>query len=247
MLHSDHTILFISIIFILSGQVNAQNHAAGTGPGSLSEYIEKKHGLDQELINGIQFYQRNVQFRGDPCFPEDKLYPGSVTVKGTVYDNVYLKYNCYFQNIILKYTNLDGNDNLLILNNDHIDSFRLGTLCFTKKSFTAGDPLFYQVFRCGPVMLYVHWEKSSRKLNDYNRNYTNEYTKLIRRYFVTYEGQIRPVTGKKAFISILPDTLKRETKKYFKNQRLSLRSAGPSDIQQLADFLSSCYPEVTEN
>jgi hypothetical protein len=244
---SGYTFLIISAAVLLSGQVNAQDHDEGTDQDSLSEYIERKHGLDQELINGIQFYQRNVQFRGDPYFPEDKLYPGTVTVKGTVYDDVQLKYNCYFQDIILQYTNLDGNDNLLILNNEHIDSFRLGTCCFTRKSFMAGDPLYYQVFSFGPVTLYVHWEKSSRRLNYFYQNYTSEYTRLFRHYFVANAGQIRPLTGKMAFLSVLPDSLKKEAKKYFKKQRLSLRSAGPSDLQQLVDFLTGRYPEIAAN
>lgn len=132
MFSSPHQILFKSFLaFLLIGQAIAQPVKTSVPDlDSLSEYIQMKYGLDQDLFNGLQYYARFPLYNGDPFFPEDSFHKGSVTIRGVMYENVRLKYNSYSQYLILEYTDFQGRYNHLRLNNIHIDSFQLGSYHF---------------------------------------------------------------------------------------------------------------------
>ena len=159
------SIAFLAII--LSGPLMAQPlRSEGPDKDSLSRYIQMKYGLDQELFNGYQYYKRFLKYKGDPFFPEDSFYEGSVTIGGVEYEPVSLKYNSYSQYLILEYTDFKDRYNQLRLNNIHIDSFRLGTHRFQKLSLLSNEPLCYQEISSGSVACYIHWAKDIHATSD---------------------------------------------------------------------------------
>jgi hypothetical protein len=231
-------ILFSSFILLaLTGSVPAQlSQATPPEEDSLSWYIQMKYGLDQELINGFQYDKRNVQYKGDPFFPDDHFYKGSVTLEGITYDDVQLKYDSYSQQLILGYNDFKKQYNQLIINNIQVDSFSLGTYRF--KHIALSDPrmLFYQVFEAGPVTCYIHWKRDIHATHD-DLQYSHEYTVPIGTFYIGYMGKIHPVTNRKSFILVFPDTLQPEIKRYFRQQQLRLREVGPKEIQSLLNFI----------
>lgn len=229
------------LALILTGPIEAQQVKTGvTDSDSLSWYIQKKYGLDQELYNGFQYYERYVQYIGDPFFPENSFFKGSVTLRGIQYDDVHLKYDSYSQHLILEYNDFQNRYNQLILNSIHADSFQLGTSCFEKLSIYGEQPLFYQVLNSGPVTCYVHWMKDITSVS-YDFQHTHEFTAPIGKYYIRYRGQIQPFTNRKSFIAIFPESLHPEIKKYFRQNRLSFRKADFEDIQTLLDFVGSHF------
>ncbi len=229
-----HRLLFFLLFsFFLSGYLNAQpSGSADSGKDSLSGYIQMKYGLDQELFNGFQYYKRFVKYKGDPFFPEDSFYGGSVSIKGVEYDNVQLKYNSYSQYLILEYTDYQGRYNQLRLNNAQIDSFQLGEYSFQKLSLLDEDALFYQVINSGSVSCYIHWAKDIHATSD-DLQYTYEYTKPLSTNYVSYQGEIQTFSNRNSFLSIFPESMQAEIKKYFRQQRLSFREVDPGDIHNL--------------
>lgn len=243
---SPFQILLTSCVaLILNGHLSAQPlQPADPDTDSLSWYIQMKYGLDQELFNGFQYYERYVQYKGDPFFPENSFYMGSVTLKGIQYDDLQLKYDSYSQHLILEYTDFKNSYNQLIINSIHADSFRFGTYLFQKLSISGEEPVFYQVLNSGPVTCYVHWRKSITFLN-FDSQYTYKFTAPIGKYYIKYGGRIQPFTNRKSFISIFPDSLQPEIKRYCRHERLSLRKADSSDIQQILDFICSCNESLS--
>ena len=146
---SIQKILFsLSLILIITGNGSAQtSNSSIPEADSLSWYIQMKYGLDQELINGFQYYTRNVQYRGNPFFPDDIFYTGSVTLRGVKYDNVQLKYDNYSQYLILAYTDFKEQYNQLIINSIHVDSFRLGIYYFKNLAIAGQKERFYQLIK----------------------------------------------------------------------------------------------------
>jgi len=197
-----------------------------------------KYGLDQELFNGKQYYKRNVQYKGNPYFPEDAFYNGSVTLRGVRYDNVLLKYDSYSQQLILKYTDFKDRINLLIINNIHIDSFCLGTYCFQKLSLSDDRVQYHQVLNSGPVTCYIYWRREIHSLN-YDFQYTHEYTSPIGTYYIRYMGEFHPIANRKELLGVFPESIQPEIKKYFRQTQFRFREAGPKDIQNLLNFISS--------
>jgi len=234
-----HLLLTLSFVLILTGNSLAQpSNSEVPETDSLPRYIQMKYGLDQELINGFQYYKRNVQYKGHPYFPEDAFYKGSLTLKGVEYDNVQLKYDCYSQHLILKYTDFKERINLLIINSIHVDSFCLGTYCFQKLSLSGDRVLFHQVLDAGPVTCYIHWKREIHTL-DYDFQYTHEYSSPKGAYYIRFKDQITPFTNRKSFMSIFPESLQPEIKRYFRQQHFRFREAGPKEIQNLLNYISS--------
>jgi len=236
---SLHRILLLAVVaLILSGQMEAQPlGSADPDADSLERYIQIKYGLDQELVSGFQYYVRFPQYKGDPFFPEDAFFEGSVSLRGFQYNNVGLKYNSFSQSLILEYTDLLDGYNLLRLNNSHIDSFRLETFRFQKLSFFGEEPKFYQVLSSEHVRCYIHWRKDIQAINN-SIQHTHVYTGPQGTYYLDYEGRIQSFTNRKSFLSLFPVSMQAEIKEYFKRNHFSFRKAGPADIENLLIFIS---------
>jgi len=244
-LHRWFFLLFLS--FNLSGHLSAQPPKyQDSGKDSLSGYIQMKYGLDQELYNGFQYYKRYVNYKGDPFFPEDVFYDGSITIRGIEYDYVRLKYNSYSQFLVLEYTDFKGRYNQMRLSSIHIDSFQLGDYGFQKLSLLGEEPLFYQVFSAGTLTCYIHWAKDIHATSD-DLQYSYEYTKALGNYYVSYGEEVRTFNNRKSFISLFPDPVQGEIKKYFRSHSLSFREAGPGDIQKLIEYVSQVEETLSEH
>ena len=232
-------LLTLSFVLILTGNGSAQaSNSAVQKPDSLSWYIEMKYGLDQELFNGIQYYKTNVQYKGNPYFPEDVFYNGSVTLRGARYDNVKLKYDSYSQQLILNYTDFKDRVNLLIINSIHIDSFCLGISCFQKLSLSDDGVLFYQVIKAEPVSCYIYWRREIHSLN-YDFQYTHEYSSPIGKYYIRYLDEFHPIANRKELLGIFPASVQPELKRYLRQEHFRFRGAGPKELQNLLNFISS--------
>ncbi len=230
-------LLFLSLLLTGHGSAQTPNSAVQE-PDSLSRYIDMKYGLDQELFNGIQYYKTNVQYKGNPYFPEDVFYNGSVTLRGVKYGNVLLKYDSYSQQLILKYTDLKNRVNLLIINEIHVDSFCLGINCFQKLSLSDDGVLFYQVIEAGPVSCYIYWRREIHSTQD-DLQYSHEYTRPIGTYYIRYMDELYPIANRKEILGIFPESLQPELKRYLRQAHFRFREAGPKEIQNLLNFISS--------
>jgi len=225
------------IVITLTGTGRAQPlNSALPGKDSLSWYIDMKYGLDQELFNGLQYYKKYVNYKGDPFYPEGKFYKGSVTLKGITYDDVQLKYNCYTQQLILGYTDFKEQYNQLIINNIQVDSFSLGNYRFKNIALADQRVLIYQFMEAGPVNCYIHWRREIHATHD-DLRYSHEYTGPIRSFFIGYRGEFHPVDNRKTIIMIFPESIQPDIKKYFRREHLRISKANPGEIQDLLSFI----------
>jgi len=233
-------LLTIAYVLLLSGNCFSQSgNSVIPETDSLSDYIHMKYGLDQELINGTLYYVLNVQHKGHPFFPEDKFYKGSITLRGKLYDQVQLKYDNYSQYLILAYTDFEERYNQLIINSIHVDSFCLGIHRFQSLVIAGHAQRFYQLIESGPLTCYIHWNREVHTLDyDYEFKYTHEYSAPIGTYFIRYKNQIQAFSNRNSFISVFPESLHREIRKYFRQHKLLFRKAGPAEIQNLLNFVS---------
>ena len=233
----DRTIFLSILSFFLSLSLHAQSlRSPDPDSDSLSSYIQSKYGLDQELFNGFQYYKRFIKYKGDPFFPDDSFYEGSVSIGGEDYNQLRLKYNCFSQFLVLEYTDYQGRYNQLRLNTDHIDSFQLGSDYFRKLSLFGEEALFYQVFSSGPVSCYIHWKKMINATSD-DMQYSHEYSRPLRTYNINFRGEIQAFNNRKSFLSIFPESMAGEIKKYLRKVRFPFKEAAPDDIRNLMNYV----------
>lgn len=240
-------LLFSFIALSLHVQIAAQSNATeASGKNSISWYIEKKYGLDQDLFNGVQYYKQYLQYMGDPYFPEDLFYTGSVSLKGKQHKDLQLKYDSYSQFLILEYTDFKNIYNQLMVNSIHVDSFELGSYCYQKLSILGENPKFYQILSSGSLTCFIHWKKDITSTS-YNFRYTHEFTKPIGNYYIKYRGEIQAFNNKESLASIFPESLKKDLKKYLRQQGLNFRQTGPAEIQNMLDYIVNRLEKLPEN
>lgn len=204
------------------------------------------YGLDQQLFNGYQYFKRYIKYKGDPFYPDDAFYEGSVSINGKNYDHLHLKYNCFSQFLVLEYTDFQGRYNQLSLNNAHIDSFRLGNDSYQKLSLAGREALFYQVLESSHVSVYIHWKKMINATSG-DLQYSHEYSRPLGTYYVKYQGKIHPFTNRKTFLYVFPESRVPEIKKYLRDQAWSFKDAGPGDIRNLLNYLSQVEETLSED
>lgn len=232
-----HRLLSISILsVILIASLQAQSgRPSDPGKDSLVQYIQTQYGLDQELYNGFQVYAHLLKYKGDPFFPEDAFYEGSVSMGGESYEKVRLKFNGFSQNLILEYTDFQGRYNQIELISTRIDSFRLGAYRFKKLSLLPGKPRFYQEMTAGPLTCYIHWRKDINATRD-DMDYSHEYSKALGTFYLRYRGELHTFSNRNSYLSIFPESMQPGLKKYFRQEHLSMKTAVPGDIQDLLLF-----------
>ncbi|MFC2081430.1 hypothetical protein ACFLR8_04390, partial [Bacteroidota bacterium] len=75
----------------------------GANRPDFSSYIQEKHGIDQELINGILYFDRYNRVLHHPYYSGEKSLPGSIVLSGISYDEVQFNYDIHSQYLVLDY------------------------------------------------------------------------------------------------------------------------------------------------
>ena len=129
------------------------------GQGTFPDLVENAYGLDQDLVNGIQYSNRYMRSEGNPYFQEDSFKNGSVSINGKIYQNVQLKYDLFSQRVEIKHDKILGRNYRYITISDRMEAFSLGAYEFRKLNIQENPERYYQVINTGHFTCLVHWEK----------------------------------------------------------------------------------------
>lgn len=236
-------LIFFNAFF--TGLAAQSPDSSGQNTLDLDNYIQEKYGLDQYLVNGVQYYNKYHRVHGSPFLKED-FQPGAVTLSGIRYDQVRLNYDIYNQYLILEYTGQGKGKNRLIIPPVHTQAFQLGDSYFEKLSPDRGEPLFYQIIRVDSLSFLIHYSKLLiNNTNDLkNTGYFTESQKL---YFFDYKGNVMSIKNRKSLIDLFPETYKKEIRKYMRVRMVSFRKATPGELRDLLNFLSLLESKRSES
>ena len=84
------------LLFLIQRPLFAQEE--GLDQNSLfTSLAEWAYGQDQELVNGLQYYNRHPRSLGHPYLHEGLVHQGSVNLRGKLYTGLWLRYNIHEQ------------------------------------------------------------------------------------------------------------------------------------------------------
>jgi hypothetical protein len=236
--------ILIGTGFLDAGAQSMDNSPAGTT--GLDTYIKVKHGLDQELINGVQYYNRYRSIMNHPYFRGEEPFPGSVTLCGKKYDDLQISYDLYAQWLVLQYRGLHGGINQIILNPVRIDAFKLDGIPFEKLDLDERGELFYQVIRAGGLVCYVHWEIQILETFD-NLEYPEYFSDPGHYCYLELEDALYPFTSKRKLLSLFPGGHRKRIKKYMWQENIRFSKATPGQLTGLMDFISAIRTSSPQN
>ncbi len=216
----------VSLLFIVP--VRGQQLSPDSQP-AYPELVDRAYGQDQELVNGMQYYNHHPRSLGNPYLLEGFVHQGSVSIRGVIYKNVWLKYDIYTQQVEVEYRTLNGADNQVVLVGDRVDEFRIGEHFFRNLSFKGEPEQFFQVIGSGRMICYISWDKKLiPRVSD--SRFTEEYTSPKRKYLLELDGEISEFQSKSDFVKLFPENRKKEMKKLVRQNSMQFRIASPAQL-----------------
>jgi hypothetical protein len=219
-------IFFISMIQLpLWGQQSALD-----SPRDYVEIVEAAYGQDQELVNGMQYYDRHPRSLGHPYLSEGWVHQGSVTIRDQLYDNVMLRYDIHSQQVEVEYRTLNGAFNQVVLVGDRVNEFTIGTKRFCNLKLEEAEE-FFQVIGEARLIFYIRWEKKLVPVSG-NSRFIEEFTTPKRSYLLQLDGSIAAFHNKKSLVKLFPDQMQKQLKRLFRSNHLVLRTATPEQLER---------------
>ena len=219
-------ILSVSLIQLpLYGQLRTESQSQ-----AFTEQVVRAYGQDQELVNGLQYYNRNPRAMGHPYLLEGWVHQGSVRIRGNLYPDVWLKYDIHQQQVEVEYKTMNGADNQVILVGDRLDEFTIGDQYFKKIELNGETEQIYQVIGEGRMILYIGWRKKLVPVSGDSR-FIEEFSPPKRTYYLELDGSVYPFTSKKSFVALFPKEIQKDMRRLMKSNRLLIRTASVNELE----------------
>ena len=199
-------------------------------PLEFAELVLWAYGQDQELVNGLQYYNRHPSGLGHPYLLEGWVHQGEVNIRGKRYTGIWLKYDIHTQHVEVEYRTVNGGDNQVILVSDRVRNFSIGNSYFEKLTLEEGPAKFYQVLGEGRMIWYIHWTKNLVPISGDSR-FLEEFTAPKRSYFLELDGSIYPFSSKKSFVKLFPKSIQKDMKKLIKSNNIQIRTASTEQLE----------------
>ena len=210
------------------------------GQGTFPDLVENAYGLDQDLVNGIQYSNRYMRSEGNPYFQEDSFKNGSVSINGKIYQNVQLKYDLFSQRVEIKHDKILGRNYRYITISDRMEAFSLGEYEFRKLNIQETPERYYQVINTGHFTCLVHWEKELVPL-DNSAIYIDHFTHPRHYYWLELNGEIIAFNNRRTFARLFPKNMQREILKLFRQRHISFRNVGPDEILRTMKMVENLF------
>ncbi len=218
--------LLCMILLPLQGQESSEGSSL-----PFADLVYWAYGQDQELVNGMQYYNKHPRSLGHPYLMEGWVHQGSVIIRGKLYSGVWLKYDIHKQQVEVEYQTMSGADNQVILVGDRLDEFTIGEHYFKRMQLDeeVGEQ-FYQVIGEGKMILYIQWEKRLVPVSGDSR-FIEEFTSPKRSYMLGMEGSVQPFSSKKSFVALFPKGVQKDMKRLIKQNHLLIRTASTQQLE----------------
>jgi hypothetical protein len=197
--------------------------------------FDKEYGLDDLLVNGEVYVNKYYFANGHPFLGVDEFQKGSVIIAGKLYNDVFIKYDIYNQQVVAKVMDGAGKEKILILQRDFIDEFRFNGKIFKPQETGYHTPHFFQIIGDKAIVILIRWSKEliiPIGSVETKYNYLNNNKKL----YLLVNSKAIPLKKNKNLWVLLPD--KKETiNEFFKSENVSLKYLSEYQLVNLVNVL----------
>lgn len=217
-----HGILLILLFKSLSMQAQEISHALISDYNNL---FNRSIGLDENLINGYQYFNQYPKAEGHSFLGDDEFLPGKLVINNKTYSDVFIKFDILNQDVLLRYKNSVGSINHMVLQKNFISEFTIDDKKFKKLHFDETGTQFFQVLKSNKKIGCIYlWKKTLTVSSAPNKNYYN-YSDANKTTYLVINGSLKRYKNKHSFVKLFPEELQDRIKKYLKHRKISLRAA----------------------
>jgi hypothetical protein len=240
------------IIFLLMRRLNCINFAflvsvfimffsetiSGISASSLSNAtLQDTLITNQILFNGRAWRNNNTTVKGDPYLFSSQFLTGSVTISGRNFQNNYLLYDIYNDELLI----LSDKHSTIKLNKELLNGF---TLDFNNQVYrfvkVGTDSLgvfkgFVNELYGGKSAVYVKYRKLIQIMavdNKYDAFYQ------VYRIYVIKDGMPQQVNNKKQLVSLFGDN-RQKILDFIRSHRITISSKHPESFVHVAEYYDS--------
>ena len=211
----------------------------------LNNSFHLAYGPDQNLVCGLKYIHEHLPYDGHKFFMEDAFVKGKLFLEKGIYPDVFLKYDIYGQQLILKVSDSDDYYDEIIVTDSRFKGFELEERNFRKLYFPETDTLIFQVIGQGDPVCLHHWEKEIIRNSQDPANFF-KFSKMIRISYVVTNSSLHRFKGARSFSKAFPD-YRAEVMKYIRGEKIRLSRAGDIEMQGLINYCSKLLKEGTGN
>jgi hypothetical protein len=232
----------LGIVFLWSVGVNslifAQDSRRDTSLIKASAAYLDLMGKEAALYTGAEYISPRQQIEGTPFFGQESRFKGEVMFAGTWFFSLPIHYDLVNDKLLI--WSFDQSQ-LLVMNSEKIDRFRLGNEEFVrggvfakaKENRKAG---FYQILYEGDVQVLAQKKKVVVQKSAADKSFA--YYKQFNTYFMVMDENWEEVNGKKSIMHIFSDQ-KENIKAFIRNENLNYSKSPELFLQKVAAYYES--------
>lgn len=200
------------------------------------------------LYNGkIYTYYLPPETKGHQFLTEKAFSQGWLKIRGNVYDDQYLNYDLFNQQLIMQYQSQNGISRQIVVSDAWLEEFG-----FDEKYFVAnGHPggMIFQVIGKMPCRIFYHWTKTLDLSKEYGaRNYV--FSKPKKEMFLALNDTLLRFSRNRSFISVFrsafTDAEANIVMNYLKRKRINIKKADDQTMEELLAFCADFIKPVAE-
>lgn len=225
---AKHPLLF-TLLFSISGVLFSQDAV---------KVLDKVYGLDQTLCNGKKYiYTVAASTKGNQFLISPDFIPGTVTLKGKLFQGLSLNYDIVNQQLLLQYADEKGAFKIIEVSKAWLTAFHRGTKDFEYLSLEQ-EPHFYQVLGEGRLRILSYWSKKLT-VNDAVGSSNFVFTDALRDNFVLMDGQLKRFRTKRSFVHLFEPGQRPAIKSYIHRKKIRLKNATDEELTELITYIGN--------
>ncbi len=240
---APHLLVFVFFIFLSSPGYSQDPDAASVK--ELNNSFHKAYGPNQSLVCGLRYFNKDIRSEGHKFFIEETFVKGKLFLEKGLYPDVFLKYDIYGQQLILKVSDSDDYYDEIIVTDSRLKGFELEERTFRKLYFPETDTLIFQVIGQGDLVFLYHWEKEIIR-NSQDPGKFFQFSEMKRKSYLVRNSSLQRFKGARSFSKSFPDH-RAVVMKYIRGEKIRLSKAGDIEMQGLINYCNNLLKEVPGN
>jgi hypothetical protein len=194
---------------------------------------------DPELINGrLYTYFPPRQVDGNQYFTSPEFSPGTLTIRGKVYNDLLLNYDVYNQAVLLKYTRQTGAPQILEVSEAWLSGFSFQGKNFYYMAAAESPGRILQVIGDGSLKVFYKWEKRL-EFKTVAGKATYIFNLPPKKMYLYQNDRFISFQNNRSFIRALDPLWQDQVKKYLKSNKLKVRKLSDEKMDDLISYCNS--------
>lgn len=231
-----HSLFYrIAIVLYILLYISTYSFSQGTNVAKL--------GLDNRLYNGRYYtYFVSKDIKGNQFLKSKNYSNGKVWKNDAEFKNIFLNFDVYNQDLVLKFDTREGATKLIIVSKTYLDSFYLDNRMFVIDKTIDNEFSIFQKVEHNGIKFLMHKYKELvliSKLNEIQHQFTKVKSLM---YFVD-ENKSYAVTRNKHLLNIVDKKNEKGIKEFLKSHKYRIQNMSDDQLLELLVFIKEADNE----